>query len=84
MCVLALEFCFLEILGELGMAAGFSMHDWESRNNEMILLFVFVLDDIRASGNTRFSYGNTNFCIYNEFVLLGIYVSCIEMKKEYL
>ena len=26
-CVLALEFRFLKILGELGVAAGFSMHD---------------------------------------------------------
>ena len=46
MCVLALEFCFLEIPSELGVARGFSMHDWESRHDEIILLFVFALDDI--------------------------------------
>ena len=45
-CVLALEFRSPEIPGELEVAAGFSMHDWESRGDEMILLFVFVLDDI--------------------------------------
>ena len=45
-CALGLEFRFLEIPGELGVAAGFSMHDWESRDDEMILLFVFTLDDI--------------------------------------
>ena len=33
-------------LGELGLVAGFSMHDWESRDDEMILLVVFTLDDI--------------------------------------
>ena len=45
-CVLVLEFRSPEIPGELGVAAGFSMHDWESRGDEMILLFAFVLDDI--------------------------------------
>ena len=45
-CVLALEFRFLEILGELGVAAGCLIYDWESRDDEMILLFVFILDDI--------------------------------------
>ena len=45
-CVLALEFRFLEILGELGVVAGCLMHDWESRDDEMILLFVLILDDI--------------------------------------
>ena len=45
-CVLVLEFRFLEIPGELGVVAGFSMHDWESRDDEMFLLFEFALDDI--------------------------------------
>ena len=43
---MVLEFRFLEIPGKLEMAAAFSMHDWESRNDEMILLFIFILDDI--------------------------------------
>ena len=46
MCVLALEFRFLEIPDELGVVAGFSMNDWESWDDEMFLLFVFLLDDI--------------------------------------
>ena len=45
-CVMALEFRFLEIPSELRMAAGFSMHDWESRDDEMFLLLIFALDDI--------------------------------------
>ena len=49
MCVVALEFRFLDIPDELGVAAGFSMYDWESwddDDDEMIFLFIFVLDDI--------------------------------------
>ena len=45
-CVLVLEFRFLEVPGELGVARGFSIYDWESRDDEIFLLFIFVLDDI--------------------------------------
>ena len=45
-CILVLGFRFLEIPEELGVAAGFSMYHWESRDDELILFFAFILDDI--------------------------------------
>ena len=46
MCVLVLEFRFLEIPDEFGVVAGFSLYDWEFRDDEIFLLFVSILDDI--------------------------------------
>ena len=47
-CVWALGFRFHEIPGELGaMVVGFSIYDWESRDDEMNFLFLkYILDDI--------------------------------------
>ena len=44
-CMLVLEFRFVELPGELGAVVGISIHDWEFRDDEMILLIVFILDD---------------------------------------
>ena len=44
--VLVLEFHFLEIPSELGVVAVFSIYDWESRHDEIFLLFIFILDHI--------------------------------------